>query len=175
MFLLNGNPLAVDTAFTNDGIQYPANWLRLATESEKSAIGITEVADIDMNFDNRFYWSKDLPKALEDKLEVKEDGSPLMVQKYNPVTEQMEDTDKQVVTKGLKSNFIAQVKQTAGSILAQTDWMVIRKAERDVAIPTATVAYRASVVAKATELEASITAVTTVEELANLDLSFPQE
>jgi len=174
MFLLNGNPLAVDTAFTNDGIQYPANWLRLATEAEKSAIGITEVADIDMNFDNRFYWSKDLPKALEDKLEVKEDGSPLMVQKYNPVTEAMEDTDKQVVTKGLKSNFIAQVKQTAGSILAQTDWMVIRKAERDVAIPTATVAYRASVVAKATALEASITAVTTVEQLANLDLSFPQ-
>lgn len=175
MFLLNGNPLAVDTAFTNDGIQYPANWLRLATEAEKSAIGITEVADIDMNFDNRFYWSKDLPKALEDKLEVKEDGSPLMVQKYNPVTEAMEDTDKQVVTKGLKSNFIAQVKQTAGSILAQTDWMVTRKVERDVAIPAEVVSYRASVVAKADELEASISAVTSVEELAGLDLSFPQE
>jgi hypothetical protein len=175
MFLLNGNPLAVDTAFTHDGIQYPANWLRLATEAEKSAIGITEVADIDMNFDNRFYWSKDLPKALEDKLEVKEDGSPLMVQKYNPVTEAMEDTDKQVVTKGLKSNFIAQVKQTAGSILAQTDWMVTRKVERDVAIPAEVVAYRASVVAKADELEASISAVTTVEQLAGLDLSFPQE
>ena len=175
MFLLNGNPLAVDTAFTNDGIQYPANWLRLATEAEKSAIGITEVADIDMNFDNRFYWSKDLPKALEDKLEVKEDGSPLMVQTYNPVTEAMEDTDKQVVTKGLKSNFIAQVKQTAGSILAQTDWMVTRKVERDVAIPAEVVAYRASVVAKADELEASISAVTTVEQLAGLDLSFPQE
>jgi len=175
MFLLNGNPLAVDTAFTNDGIQYPANWLRLATETEKSAIGITEVADIDMNFDNRFYWSKDLPKALEDKLEVKEDGSPLMVQKYNPVTEAMEDTDKQVVTKGLKSQFIAQVKQTAGSILAQTDWMVTRKVERDVTIPAEVVAYRASVVSKADELEASISAVTSVEELASLDLSFPQE
>jgi hypothetical protein len=87
----------------------------------------------------------------------------------------MVDTTERLVTKGLKSNFIAQVKQTAGSILAQTDWMVIRKAERDVAIPTATVAYRASVVAKAEELEASIAAVTTVEELANLDLSFPQE
>jgi hypothetical protein len=175
MFLLNGNPLAVDTAFTNDGIQYPANWLRLASAEEKAAIGITEEADA-VRADDRFYWDGNIanPKALEDRLETKEDGSPLMVQKYNPVTEAMEDTDKQVVTKGLKSNFIAQVKQTAGSILAQTDWMIIRKAERDVAIPTATVAYRASVVAKAEELEASITAVTTVEELANLDLSFPQ-
>lgn len=64
---------------------------------------------------------------------------------------------------------------TAGSILAKTDWMVIRKAERDVAIPADVVAYRASVVAKADELEASITAVTSVEQLASLDLSFPQE
>jgi hypothetical protein len=176
MFLLNGNPLAVDTAFTNDGIQYPANWLRLATEAEKSAIGITEVADV-VRADDRFYWDGNLanPKALEDRLEVKEDGSPLMVQKYNPVTEAMEDTDKQVVTKGLKSNFIAQVKQTAGSILAQTDWMVTRKADIGTDIPESVVAYRASVRAKADELEVSISAVTTVEQLASLDLSFPQE
>ncbi len=175
MFLLNGNPLAVDTAFTHGGISYPANWLRLATEAEKSAIGITEVADVDMNFDTRFYWSKDLPKALEDKLEVKEDGSPLMVQKYNHVTGQMEDTDKQVVTKGLKSQFIAQVKQTAGSILAQTDWMVTRKADIGTDIPSSVSAYRASIRAKADALEASISAVTSVEELASLDLSFPQD
>jgi hypothetical protein len=176
MFLLNGNPLAVDTAFTNDGIQYPANWLRLASAEEKSAIGITEVADA-VRASDVFYWDGNIanPKALEDVLATKEDGSPLMVQKYNPVTEAMEDTDKQVVTKGLKSNFISQVKQTAGSILAQTDWMVTRKVERDVAIPAEVVAYRASVVAKADELEASISAVTTVEQLAGLNLSFPQE
>jgi hypothetical protein len=175
MFLLNGNPLSVDTAFTSDGIQYPANWLRLATEAEKSAIGITEVADVDMNFDNRFYWSKDLPKNLNDVEEVDQDGNHMYVKEYDQATELMVDTTERLVTKGLKSQFIAQVKQTAGSILAQTDWMVIRKAERDVAIPTATVAYRASVVAKAEELETSITAVTTVEELAGLNLSFPQE
>jgi hypothetical protein len=176
MFLLNGNPLAVDTAFTNDGIQYPANWLRLATEAEKSAIGITEVADA-VRADDRFYWDGNLanPKALEDVLATKEDGSPLMVQKYNPVTEAMEDTDKQVVTKGLKSNFIAQVKQTAGSILAQTDWIVTRKADIGTDIPASVVAYRASIRAKADELEASISAVTSVEQLAGLDLSFPQE
>ena len=177
MFLLNNQPLAVDTPFTANEIQYPANWLRLSSAEEKSAIGITEVADVDMNFDNRFYWSKDLPKALEDKEEVDQDGNPLYVKvldKTDPENPVMVDSTERLVTKGLKSNFIAQVKQTAGSILAQTDWMIIRKAERDVAIPTATVAYRASVVAKAEELEASITAVTTVEELAGLDLSFPQ-
>jgi hypothetical protein len=177
MFLLNNQPLAIDRAFTDaNGTQYPQNWLRLSTAEEKSAIGITEVADA-VRSDDRFYWNGDstLPKALEDRLEVNQDNTPLYVQAYNPTTERMEDTTEQVVTKGLKSNFIAQVKRTAGSILAQTDWMVIRKAERDVAIPTATVVYRASVVAKAEELEASITAVTTVEQLAGLNLSFPRD
>lgn len=176
MFLLNGNPLAVDTPFKDaEGTQYPANWLRLSTAEDKARLGITEVPDEDMNFDNRFYWSKGNPKALEDKLEVKEDGTPLFVQEYDPATKSMVDTDKQVVTKGLKSNFISQVKQSAGSILAQTDWMVIRKAERNVDIPESVVAYRASVVAKADELEAAIAAVTTVEELIALNMSFPSK
>jgi len=172
-FKLGTKTIQLDTPFTHNDIQYPANWIRLATESEKSAIGLLWEADVDMNFDNRFYWAKDLPKALEDKLEVKEDGTPSMVRKYNPVTKQMEDTEKQVVTKGLKSQFIAQVKATAGSILAQTDWMVIRKAERDVDVPTTIANYRASIVTKADQLEAKIKAVKSVEELIALDLSFP--
>ena len=176
MFLLNNQPLAIDRGFTANDIQYPANWLRLSTAEEKSAIGITEVADA-IRADDRLYWDGNLanPKDLEDKEEVDQDGNPMYVKVYDQATESMVDTTERLVTKGLKSNFIAQVKQTAGSILAQTDWMVIRKAERDVAIPTDVVAYRASVVAKADELESAISAVTTVEQLAGLDLSFPQE
>ena len=179
MFLLNENPLAVDTAFTNDGIQYPANWLRLSTAEEKLAIGITEVADA-VRADDRFYWDGNIanPKALADKEEVDEDGNPLYVKvldKTDPENPVMVDSDKRLVTKGLKSNFIAQVKQTAGSILAQTDWMVTRKADIGTDIPESVVAYRASVRAKADALEASISAVTSVEELAGLDLSFSQE
>ena len=178
MFLLNNQSLAVDTPFTANEIQYPANWLRLATEAEKLAIGITEVADA-VRADDRFYWDGNIanPKALEDKEEVDQDGNPMFVKvldNTDPLNPVMIDSTERLVTKGLKSNFVAQVKQTAGSILAQTDWMFIRKAERDVAIPTATVAYRASVIAKAEELEASITACTTVEQLASLNLSFPQ-
>lgn len=177
MFLINGKPLAVDTPFTDaEGNQYPANWLRLSTAEDKARVGITEVADEDTSFDNRFYWAKDLPKALEDKEEVDEDGNPMYVKvldNTDPENPVMVDSTKRLVTKGLKSNFISQVKQTAGTILAQTDWMVIRKAERDVAIPADVVSYRAEVVAKADELEAVISAVTTVEELAALNLSFP--
>lgn len=62
MFLLNGQPLAPDTAFsTPDGTQYPANFLRLSTLAEKEAIGITEVPD-PAPYDQRFYWGPGLPK-----------------------------------------------------------------------------------------------------------------
>ena len=56
MFLLNNNPLPTDTQFTVNGIQYPANWLRLTSAEEKAAIGITEVAD-PVRADDRFYWN----------------------------------------------------------------------------------------------------------------------
>jgi hypothetical protein len=61
MFLLDGKPLSPDTAFTHDGIQYPANWLRLATLKQREAIGITEVPDPPY-YDQRFYWAPNLPK-----------------------------------------------------------------------------------------------------------------
>ena len=44
-FKLDGKSLPVDVAFTSNGINYPSNWLRLTTLSEKQAIGISEVAD----------------------------------------------------------------------------------------------------------------------------------
>ena len=58
-----------------------------------------------------------------------------------------------------------QVKATAGSMLSQTDWMVIRKAERDVAIPADVMAKRAAIVAEADRLEAAISAVSNVAAL----------
>lgn len=66
---------------------------------------------------------------------------------------------------GLKSQWTSQIKQTAGLMLAQTDWMVIRKAERNVDIPATVVAKRAAIVAECDRLEAAITACATVEEL----------
>jgi hypothetical protein len=165
MFLLNGKHLPEGTSFYDaNGTQYGAGWLNQATEEQKLAIGITWVVD-PVPFDHRFYWDTDLPKALEDKLETKEDGTPLYKQVYDKVTESMVDTTEQVVTKGLKSNFISQVKDTAGKLLAQTDWYVVRKAERNVDIPANIVTKRATIVTEADRLETAIGNVTTVEAL----------
>ena len=61
MFILNGQPLSPDVAFTHDGIQYPNNWLRLASPEERAAIGITEEPD-PIPVDQRFYWDTGIPK-----------------------------------------------------------------------------------------------------------------
>jgi hypothetical protein len=168
MFLLNSKPLGIDTAFTHEGIQYPQNWLRLASLEEKQAIGITEVPD-PVRANDSFYWDGDInnPKALEDREESDQDGNPLFVKVLGEVDGKpaMVDSTERLVTKGLKSQYISQVKHTAGTLLAQTDWMVIRKAERDVAIPEAVVAKRAAIVAEADRVEAAIAAVTSVEAL----------
>jgi hypothetical protein len=167
MFLLNDKPISPDTAFTHEGISYPNNWIRLASPAERAAIGITEVADEDMSFDNRYYWSKGNPKALEDREESDEQGNPLYVKVLGEVNGErvMVDTTERLVTKGLKSVMIAQVKHTAGLMLAQSDWYVTRKVERDVAIPADVVAKRAAIVAESERLEAAIAVVSSVESL----------
>jgi hypothetical protein len=103
---------------------------------------------------------------LEDREEVDNSGNPLYVQTWDETTRQMVDTAQRLISKGLKSKYIAQVKSTANSMLAQTDWTVIRKAERNVDIPADVATYRAAIIAKATSLEVAITATTTVDELA---------
>ena len=164
MYKQNGKPLTLDRPFTVDGTQYPSNWLRMASEADKAALGITWEAD-PAPVDYRFYWSEDNPKALEDKEESDENGNPLYVQEYDAATESMVDTTERLVTKGLKSTWIAQVKATAGSMLATTDWMVIRKAERDVPIDADVAAKRAAILAEANRLEAAISACADVDAL----------
>jgi hypothetical protein len=133
MFMLNGNPIALDTAFTHNEIQYPSNWIRLASPEERAAIGITEVDD-PATWDDRFYWGVDNPKDLA----------------------------------GLKSQWSAQIKDTTNKLLVQTDWMVIRKAERDVAIPADTVTYRAAVLSECDRLLLAIEGATDVSALISV-------
>ena len=168
MYKVNNKPLQLDRAFTLGDIQYPANWLRFSSAEDRAALGITWEAEA-TRADDRFYWSGDInnPKAMEDREEVDEDGNPMYVKVLGEVDGEpaMVDSDERLVTKGLKSQWIAQVKATAGTMLATTDWMVIRKAERDVAIPADVVAKRAAIVAEADRLEAAINLCENVEQL----------
>ena len=171
-YKLNGKTLPIDRGFTHNEIQYPSNWLRLASQEDKDAIGITWEAD-PVRADDRYYWNGELdnPKMLDDKLEVDEDNNPLwekVLDNSDPENPVMVDTNVQLKTLGLKSNMIAQVKHTAGTLLAQTDWYVTRKSEKAVDIPVDVEAKRDAVRTECDRLEAAIAAVTTVEELISV-------
>lgn len=158
-FSLNGQTLNLDRPFTTeDGRQFPSNWLRLSSLAEKEALGITEIPDQPTaNYDQRFYWSPDLPKRLEDEPAVDENGDPIL------------DADGiQIINKGLKSNWIAQQKQIAGTLLAPTDWYVTRKSEKGTEIPADVLTYREAIRTVCDAREAEISACTTTDELAAL-------
>ena len=161
MYYLGSTVLRLNSPFTIGGTQYPSNWLTVSTEADRTSLGITWVAD-PVRADDRFYWNGDatMPKALEDVEEVDENGDPLWVQELDETQDPpvMVDTDERLVTRGLKYTWIAQVKDTAGKMLAQTDWMVTRKFERDIDIPADVVTKRAAIVAECTRLETAITA-----------------
>jgi hypothetical protein len=124
MLKLDNKPLSYDRAFTHNDIQYPANWLRLSSLDERNALGITEVAD-DPTYDQRFYWGPSNPKQLDDKTETV-DG-------------------EEVKTTGLKTQWSATQGEIAASLLAPSDWRIIKAKETGTNIPSAWKTYRAAV------------------------------
>jgi len=139
MFLLEGKPLAPDRPFvTSDGTQYPANWLRLASKEEKEAIGITEGPD-PRPYDQRFYWG------------YSEDGELI---------------EKDLAQ--LKTQWVSTVKQTANSMLSQTDWMVIRSSDpsSDKVLSEEVKKERFTIRLKSDKKEEKINGFVTVGELA---------
>lgn len=163
----NGNIVQIiqpDVAFTIGEKQYSARFIRNATEAERKAVGVYEIIQGEQK-DQRFYWVTGPTYRVNEVNQTVEATYTAIAKELEDKTETPEGATEPVVTKGLKSQWIAQVKAAANSELAQTDWMVIRKMERNVEIPGDVMADRAAVVALCAEKEAAIAACTTVEQL----------
>ena len=78
------------------------------------------------------------------------------------------NSSEKVINQGLKSIMTTEVKETANIMLSNTDWMIIRKTERDVAIPSATATYRAAVITECARLESAIAGAGDVDALATV-------
>lgn len=134
--------------------------------------------------DDRFYWVQDLPdgtfevspKQLDDREEVDQDGNPLYEKVWDEATRLMVDTAQRVISRGLKSQWVNQIKETTNRMLEQTDWYVVRKADIGTAIPDAVNAYRAAIRAESNRLVDAITATTSVEDLIQvvMNQAWPQ-
>ena len=146
MLQLDGKTLQYDRAFTHNGISYPANWLRLTTLEEKQAIGIVEVPDQPQAvWDQRFYWGVDNPKQLEDVTD--DDGN---------------------TTTGLKTLWKEKQNETAASLLAPSDWRVIKARETGGQVPLSWFNYRRDVRAACNTRQTEIDACADVPALKEL-------
>jgi len=169
-------------AFTFQNSNYVDDWLTRMSDREKTELGIMEVA-YGPRQDERFYWVSDNPltlidgvptqtfsaseKLLEDRAEVDEQGSPLFVQVFDPTANEgqggMVNSADRLITTGLKTQWITQIKATANSMLSATDWKVVRAAEGVKAVDQDTLDSRAAIRAYSDTLEANIQAAATME------------
>jgi len=158
-YQIGDRKLPLDVAWTDaDGIQRPANWLRLSTERDRELLGITWVADASNNYDQRFYWGVDNPKQLNDEPEVDENG---------------DETGR--TQTGLKTLWKAKQDEIAASLLAPSDWRVVKELEVNssfanarTAYPSAWMTYRAAVRTACNTRQSEIDACSDVAALKEL-------
>jgi len=91
--------LPMDIPWEHNDVQYPANWLRLSSSQDRAELGITW-GDVAEYYDQKFYWGYDADGNLIPKTYV-----------------------------DLQAGWIAQTKRTANTILAASDWRVIKAKE----------------------------------------------
>ena len=141
-----------------DGNQQPPNW-NIWDADYKKSMNIEEIV-LDTKPDSRFHnWidnglggiSNITDKPLDD---VTKDGRTV---------------------KGIRSGYINQVKEQQGSLLAQTDWAVVRKADTGTDIPAKIATWRAAIRTKATEMEKAITDAKDMDAFKALFLSWDKD
>jgi hypothetical protein len=143
-----------------NGTQYSPSSLTSLTADQKQDLGIYDVAYATRP-DDRFY------SVVETAPEFDSDEKIVKIT-FTSTPKDLEDGEPDAEgqkTLGLKSQYIDQFKQTANSMLSQSDWMLVRKIERNIDVPEEEQAKRAAVVAESNRLETAISAVETVEEL----------
>lgn len=155
-FLLEGKTLPLDKPFSTGGYNYPANWLRLSTADEKTAIGITEVSDT-VPVDFRFYISDGVGKDLDDTNATDAAGN----------LKKNLDGSQRIIF-GLKTTWINRQKEEANNKLNKYDWQITRKAEKGTAISTEVATYRDAVRTVCATRETEITNCGTVADLKTL-------
>jgi len=150
-YYIGSRALPMDRPWTADnGTQYPANWLRLSSTADRDAIGVSWGVDAEI-WDQRFYWSPTLAKQLNDEPAVDADGN-----------------DLGYTQTGLKTQWKATQNDIAGSLIAPSDWRIIKAKETSTNIPSVWKTYRAAVRTSCNTRQTEIDACTTVDELKEL-------
>ena len=156
--MLNGNQ-----GITIDGIQHPRAIYTLWTEAERNALGIYTVEyDNSNKKDEKWYINTNQSYAFADNKVTASYGSATAKKHADTLFTAQDETDGlgtegEVATRGLKYNLIQTVKAQAAGLLAETDWYITRKSEKNTAIPSAITTHRNAVRSKQAAMETAIT------------------
>ena len=118
----------VPTAFKHPttGNQYPRNWITLATDSEKAAIGLIEVTYSGSHGVSEYY--------------INAESAPVYNASAGTVVITKSKTARDLTA--LKADKTSEIKRSANASMSTTDWYVTRKSETSTAIPSNVTAYR---------------------------------
>jgi len=172
MWKYSGRIIKEHKAWTDDnGITHPKNW-HIWSPSEKAAAGLTEVTP-ETPPDSRLYtWGYQADGVTISKTAKSMTDVGLVDSDGNAVND---DDGNQIMQPGVRSQLKAEVKSQQGSLLAQTDWAVVRKADKGTAIPSNIQTWRDEIRAKATAMESAIDGAADTAAVAALFVVFDAE
>lgn len=172
----------INQPFYLNGNKYSARFIRDMSEEQCLQIGLYNFVE-GTKPDLRFYWESEPsysidddtktvtesyslnPRIFDDREEVDLEGNPQYVKVLGEVDGKpaMVDTDRRLVTKGMKTIWIANMKSKTNDLLKPTDSKVM-----DETITTEESEYRADVLAESDRLDTALQAATDLDTLINI-------
>ena len=140
-----------------NGIQHPSNW-NIWSAGEKTAAGITEIVQ-ESPPDSRLYrWSQNA------------DGT------INSTAKELADSGSGgSLVLGVKSQLKQAVDSQQGSLLDQTDWYIIRKADTATAIPSNVQTWRDAIRTKGDAMVSAIDGAANTDAVAALFVVYDRD
>lgn len=154
-YYLNKTRLVVGQAFTdNNGVQYPANWLELASSEDLAAVGIKEVEQ------------KVLPKKKTVAPPKQSLDDTYVKDKKRRIVKDAEGN--KIINKGMRTKVLEKEQRDLVDVLKSTDHYIIRKYETGEKVPSQVQEYRDKARAIYKERVGLIMDCNSVEELRAL-------
>jgi hypothetical protein len=174
--MLNGN-----RGITLNDLQYPRAIYTLWSEAERNAINIYEVEIDKTNYKNEnWFINTDITYSFDGTNVTGSYGTATAKAHADTLWTAQDETDGkgtegEVATRGLKYNLIQTVKAQAAGLLAETDWYITRKSEKNTAIPSAITTHRNAVRSKQAAMETAITNASDTAALETLYTATKQD
>ena len=122
-------------------------------------------------------WS-DYPNFSKREFDCKETGLNDMQPEFMRKLQELRDLygKPMKITSGYRSKFhSAEVKKQQGSLLSQTDWAIVRKADKGTTIPSNIQTWRDGIRTKATQMETAIDNAADTDAVAALFLTWDKD